>query len=113
MIAFEYIFKNTDKSEKLFRELSLLAVRTAKYELLREPIRMVLFTMDHFSHMIRKKFITWYKPTYHVIALKKASWTDDCYLEEYYLQMDALPALWDPFWEVSELPGCGSCVANR
>ena len=34
------------------RERSILAVRIAKYGPLREPIRMLLFTLDQFSHII-------------------------------------------------------------
>ena len=35
-------------------EQSILAVRIGKYEPLREPIRMLLFTMGQFSHIIIK-----------------------------------------------------------
>ena len=35
------------------REQSFLAVRIAKFGPLREPIRMLLFTLDQFSHIIR------------------------------------------------------------
>ena len=38
---------------KSVRERSILAVRIAKYGPLREPIRMLLFTVDQFSYLIK------------------------------------------------------------
>ena len=40
------------KSTKSIGKRSILAVRTAKFGPLREPIRMLLFTLDQFSHII-------------------------------------------------------------
>ena len=40
------------KSVKSLREWSILAVRIAKFGPLREPIRMLLFTLDQFGHII-------------------------------------------------------------
>ena len=46
------IFFHEHKSAKSLHEWSILAVRIAKFGLLREPIRMLLSTMDQFSHII-------------------------------------------------------------
>ena len=45
------------KSVKSVRERSILAVRIAKFGPFREPIRMLLFTTNQFSHII--KFNIW------------------------------------------------------
>ena len=46
------IFLKTKVDWKSVSERSNLAVCRAKYALLREPIRLLLFTMDQFSHKI-------------------------------------------------------------
>ena len=46
------IFSKTKVDWKSVSERSNLAVCSAKYALLREPIRLLLFTMDQFSHKI-------------------------------------------------------------
>ena len=49
-----FLFKifQEHKSLKSVREQSVLAVLIAKFGPLREPIRMLLFTIDQFSHII-------------------------------------------------------------
>ena len=53
------------KSMKSVRERFILAVRTAKYGQLREPIRMLLYTMDHLGHTIKTC----------VVAINNDNWT--------------------------------------
>ena len=50
-----FLLKTQISSESL-REWSILALRIAKFGPLREPIRMLLSTMDQFSHIINRYY---------------------------------------------------------
>ena len=53
MFSFEYLISFQEhKSVKEVREQSILAVHIAKFGPLKEPIKMLIFAMDQFSHNI-------------------------------------------------------------
>ena len=55
--VFLWITFQEHKSVNSVRERSILAIRTAKFGPLREPIRMLPSTSDQFSHMINRLFL--------------------------------------------------------